>query len=491
MKRTPILLIVCVLLLLSFLLSACATRPAEPIIGETRVSVLSHNEEASGVSRSNKISLNPEKQIFLTNDGTVEYYICCEIEPETLPIIDVAPHVFTAQEAQQVAAALFGDAVYEEYINNEPLTTEDWRDCMARWKSYLNDGTLNDLFAGDKKQLQEIEIVINRFAELYESKLQESPKQVQRVKSDWTFHPDSYYGPLTDGTAESIRLFAHGDGPEYVYSVFNRTDDSFTVHMIAANASIFSKLSPNYIDALVWQYEQCKSTLPSHEQIESIESQVISVLNALDCGDWALSSCSTKPLARGTEEAYIVSIKAVQVLNGITPLQQIQLSNLRTPANGAQHFYYTEASFDFSPNGTLLNCNITCPVDVKDIVTEQANVLSEDDLLATVKESLIQRTAEDYLEYFFFEEDISDYTVRVYVDDIPYGLSRIELLNGHTYRYIPSVFIDGHIEIYDKKGELVRGSSPQEIWRFGAFNALDGSPIIYDSDNAQILRVDG
>ena len=66
----------------------------------------------------------------------------------------------------------------------------------------------------------------------------------------------------------------------------------------------------------------------------------------------------------------------------------IQIGNLRNPEVYASNYYMTEATFTFNANGVLLSCEIYSPVDIVQVVNENAATLSVDDLLKRAKEHL-------------------------------------------------------------------------------------------------------
>ena len=439
----------------------------EPLLEEESVDINSQEEANSW-------------DTFMSNDGRVEYSIRTDQPFSTsgFPIIEVTPHIFTAEEAQRVASLLFGDVRFYDYINDEPRTKTNLLESMTRWEQYMTDGTVADLFRHDTHAIEDYELVLSRFQESIDERLAKAPEHVNRAPSQWSFQPESYYyGETANDNTQSIRVIADCGRLQYSYNVANRSADDFTVHMLYV--SLYNQYSPNNIDSLVQQYELCKSTYPTPEQLEIISSNAQSVLDALDAGDWKIDVCRVDRLPRGEEDAYIVTVKAVPVFQGNAAIRFAQLTNMRSSAEGAQHYYYSDASFTFAPDGTLLDFSIYSPVDITD-VNNDAETLDPDELLKAAKTMLTQRGLDYYSRYYPTDRV---FAAKVCIDQMTYGLARIEVENGKTYRYVPALCLDGHIELYRENGELIVDSSTEGMTRMMVLNALDGTEIVYSSED--------
>ena len=242
---------------------------------------------------------------------------------------------------------------------------------------------------------------------------------------------------------------------------------------------LYNQYSPNNIDSLVQQYELCKSAHPTTEQLEFIQIKAQSVLDALDAGEWKIDVCHIECLPRGQEEAYIVTVKAVPVFQGNAAIRFAQLTNMRSSSEGAQHYYYSDASFTFAPDGTLLDFSIYSPVDITD-VNNDAETLTLDELLNAAKTILMQRGLDFYSRYYPTDHASA---AKVYIDQMTYGLVRIEVENGKTYQYIPALCLDGHVELYNENGSQIFDSSTEGMTRMIVLNVLDGTEIVFFSED--------
>ena len=421
-----------------------------------------------------------EKVSLMSLDGTVEYFFPSNSSfvVTNLPAVEVAPHEITAEEAARLANALFPGAAYSGYVFDAPRTKADLQSSMERWRGYVTDGTLSDLFCGDENTMADMEKVIGRWEEAFAEKLAAAPETETRIPAQWVFRPDSDAWAGGNPGTESIRALVDCGGVEYSFCAANRTQGDYSLHMIYG--SLENKSSPNNIETLLQQYELCRSPRPTEAQLTVILEKAQSALTALNVGEWEIDLCLVERLPRGLEEAYIVTVKAVPVFQGNAAVRFAQLENMRSTTEGAQHYYYSDASFSFAPDGTLLDFSVYSLVDVVD-VRSSGVTLGGDELLKVAKDRLAERGLAFYNSYYPTDLAIS---AKVYIDRMTYGLVRIEIEKGITYRYLPALCIDGHVELYDEYGKIFYESTTDGLTRMLVLNAVDGTDIVFSSYNS-------
>ena len=421
-----------------------------------------------------------EEVSLMSLDGTVEYFFPSNSSfvVTNLPAVEVAPHEITAEEAARLANALFPGAAYSGYVFDAPRTKADLQSSMERWRGYVTDGTLSDLFCGDENTMADMEKVIGRWEEAFAEKLAAAPETETRIPAQWVFRPDSDAWAGGNPGTESIRALVDCGGVEYSFCAANRTQGDYSLHMIYG--SLENKSSPNNIETLLQQYELCRSPRPTEAQLTVILEKAQSALTALNVGEWEIDLCLVERLPRGLEEAYIVTVKAVPVFQGNAAVRFAQLENMRSTTEGAQHYYYSDASFSFAPDGTLLDFSVYSLVDVVD-VRSSGVTLGGDELLKVAKDRLAERGLAFYNSYYPTDLAIS---AKVYIDRMTYGLVRIEIEKGITYRYLPALCIDGHVELYDEYGKIFYESTTDGLTRMLVLNAVDGTDIVFSSYNS-------
>ena len=470
-------------MILGAIFVSCSSLPTIPQYEEKVLSssavLSSKNNDYSEIQPSKypKTGNSPIKSL----DGNVEYYINSEIpDVNSYPIAYVSPHKFTVQDAQNAGKAIFGDAQFTEYVYNKPIPSSEWKKNIERWEAYLSDGTVRDLFKDNKILIDNYNLVLSRFKEKNNTN-ELSPENEENKPYNWEFHPDSfYYGELADKEPQVIRTIVENEGIKYRFDVVNRTTDDFCVYMMSAY--LYNSTSPNNIDTLVQQYNLCKSCEPSPEQIQYIANKASTILKSLNIGNWVVDDCYSNRLSRGNQEAYIITVRATPVFSNLATMRQEQLLNLRSDLDTAQHFYYTDAEFTFSPDGVLLTCTIQSPVDVKQVDVIQEVLLDKSQLLQFAKEHLARKGVGQFLGLYSDNDNISA-TVKAFITDIEIGMVRLEIANGMSYCYVPGLCLQGYFEIYSQQGELLMDSSSHGLCRMLEVNMLDGTEICFSAEN--------
>ena len=134
----------------------------------------------------------------------------------------------------------------------------------------------------------------------------------------------------------------------------------------------------------------------------------------------------------------------------------------------------TEATFTFNANGVLLSCEIYSPVDIVQVVNENAATLSVDDLLKRAKEHL--SLSDKYQYGFIVEEEKDQLQANVSIDRIDYGLTRVKVPNtDESYYYVPGIVFWGSSEIVHQDTDEVWDSRSESV--ILVLNAIDGSVI--------------
>ena len=479
MKRSVIFLVAISILVAVLLLASCSSAQSGLTNRYDSALLLQIENEHKSFPSQPRAKTTPD--LVKSSDEAVEYYFECSITPtpSNYPVVDVSPHEFTVQDAQRVGRALFGDTQFFEYVYDRPVSSEEKEENLARWESYLSGGKIQDLFKGNEVLIRDYELVLNRFRANYAATTDTLSDSFEMTPCQWTFRPDSFYfGELAEKEPRVIRTIVDSEGVTYRFDVANRTSEDFSVYMISAY--LYNELSPNNIDELVQQYELCKSPEPSQTQLQAVEDKVYSVLNALNVGTWKVDDCHSDRLIRGSQEAYVITVRATPVFGELPVIRQSQLTNLRSELEGAQHFYYTDAEFTFSPNGTLLSCTIQSPLDMNR--ASSVGAIAPEQLLQIAKDHLSRKDIAVYREYYT-DDSNANVSAKVYITQMQVGLVRIEIANGKTYRYVPALCLDGSFEIYDQTGRLIMDSSEMGVCRMLAINLLDNSEICFSADN--------
>ena len=422
--------------------------------------------------------------LYDNEDGNVEYFLVKDavIDDTADRMVYVSSYRFTENDAGRIAEVIFGEANYYDYRTNPQKSKTEILEDYSRWQGYLENGTIAELFFGSETIIKDYESCLEGWVDKYkDQEVENAPEEVRKNDCTWEFRSQDFYSGIeSDARPMVIKAAVEDDRANYVFSVVNNITENFSVQSI--HVCLNDSLSPYNIDSLVNQYRLCKGAAPTESQLESIRDRVVKILEAVGGGQWNIDVLQYDRLARGTEEAYIVTVKAIPMFEDEPVLRFKQPDNLVETWSYAQHMYFTDAEFSFTADGTILSCTVRSPMQVNKICNISEEKLSTDELKRTVDDLLIKRNISNYLEcYYFSHSEIGDDgRVKVFIDNVETGLAREKTDNFEEYVYIPAIRISGHVEITDGNGETVFDSSDfYDDCTFLVISAVDGDEICY------------
>ena len=489
MKAKLFSLLISTLLLLS--LCACAEAPQSDVVtskndGSFDTGVV---KSADTSHEDGEVYTQQLVETFSSLDGSVSFQLALDLDLpiKDMPVVEVAPHTFTPEEAQRIAKALFGDVQFYETDLARQLSKDELRENITAWSRYLNYEVLKDLFNFEsEEQAKDWQELVGGFIDNATGQMETAPDTTSKIPCQWTFKPDAYYlytpeeinsmNRKEDGLM-TISASAECSGVPYRFMISNRDEKDYKIHNIFAFINVDN--SPGGIGEIAARYELCKSPVPTEEQLNRAVETVQSMLDNMQIGNWSVDECYYEPLGRGAQEAYVIYVNAVPIFEGIPAVRQPQLDNLKSTETYASNYYYSDANFELSPDGTVLSCTIFSPVDVVKVLNNNVQTLSFDELLEKVKSHL---SLYDYNEYMGLstksDEEISCTVSRTGME---YGLTRVKVPDTNdSYYYVPAVTFRGNYQAYTQSGKLWFDSND---WWNGeqqtllVLNAVDGSVI--------------
>ncbi len=491
MKKTLALMLSLVLLLSLCACQAKAQESAVPVkSGEAPAAeeAAAGEEQEKGEEEVEEKESRPDyEEAFPSLDGSVTFRFKLEntMQEGNMPIVEVSPHNFTAEDARRIANVLFEDTQFFEYDPNEALTKEELRENIALWTAYLSDeDALAELYGEtDADSLARTQSEIQRTLEDYTAMLETAPDSIERVPCQWTFFPTTHYwrepveNDIPANKTGEITAVAEANGYSYVYSIASRDEEDFKINDVSVYFDLID--GPYQLNSYIPWQGLCKTGEPTEEQVAAVKKKAQEMLDAMEIGTWQIDQCYYKALDYGGEGMYAIYIKAVPVFSGVSAVRQSQLSSLRSEEEYSANYYYTDAEFTFSADGALLNCSIISPVDVKQLINENGKTLSFEELMQKARENLEQRDICEYEGRAIYGEQ--KFTCTVNVTEMAYGLTRVNLPDTReSYYYVPAVTLRGNWQSYDEEGNLYRDSNsywenePQTLL---VLNAADGSEI--------------
>ena len=409
---------------------------------------------------------------FVSTDGTVEFMLDIneKIDDNPMPVVEVVPHYLTEEDAKRVAVVLFGEAdFYEAEPRFSPVYSKaDIQEKLARWAPYGGD------------------VGVDNYIKEYTLLLESAPEENPHTPCQWEFKKETFYYESPEEAAkvdtsndnDDIRAATKVNGVPYIYNVATRDRSDFKLNNIYAYP--YDGLSPRSIDLQIFQHQLCQTDKPTTEVMEKIQSKAETMLEQMALGDWKVDECYLEEINIYEEPEYIIHVNAVPMFQGISVSRKPQLTNLKSKSVYAANYYLTDVQFEFSANGEIVNFSLYSPVEIKEIINENVQVLSIDEMVQLAKKQFM---LSDYHEYDYLkliESSQENLTSQVSIRRIDYGLTRVKVPNtDDSYYYVPAVVFYGNIQfIGDETGNIYEVDAPSEDgFPLLTLNAVDGTVI--------------
>lgn len=492
MNRKNYICILATISLFAFLCMGCQKNPQSALIigknndGVGNISVES-SPEFHDTDSTQAINIMSD---FLSSDSSVNFHLEINdtIPMYNMPVVQVQPHSLTAEDANHIAHTLFpGSVFYEaEPDRSYNFSKDEIQTKIQRWSLYSNESALRELY-GQQKYGSAVEVIkeyIARYTELYESAPQDNPHKVcqwvMQKTSNYLVPADELIGVDISNDNDEISAKFTAEGIPYYFTATTRNKDDFKVNMVSV--SIYDGISPSNIDSRIFRAQLCRGEEPGADQIGFARKTAEELLSNLNFGDWIIDECYVGNGFYEHPDERVIYVKAVPVFNNVPVLRRPQLASLRNEDGYAASQYYTEANFEFAPSGKIISFTLYTPLDIQSFVTNNAKVMSIEELVEKSQELL--RLTDAYAYGFgmlldYVEEEVE---CSVKVSDMEYGLSRIKVPNqDNCYYYVPSILLKGWPECIGKESGTTYYYSevPETLM---VINALDGS--IINSTNA-------
>ena len=474
------------------ILTACAANPEKNVVVSKNDGSFDVNVVQSATKPAESQDTPADETVQYTNsftstDGSVEFTIDIDEEIAVLPmpVAEVTPHYLTAEDARNIATALFGsEAVFYEAepSKNERFSKEEIIDQISRWSPYTSAEGMSLLFPN--KDLNACasyaETMQDCITYLSTEFLNSDVEDYKRPLCQWQFHNSSYYKDRTTDLdsntsfQENEQISAWTPIGNGMYSVFRadrRDKADYKLNNVYVTAAAGGPLG---IDHKIFCAENLRTSAPTQEQISTVVERAQRMVNNMGLGSWEVGSAHVEENNMGNCTEYRILVDAFPVLEGVMALERPQLNNLKSKEIYASNYYLTEANFSFSAGGELVDFTLYSPIDITQIVNKNAKTLTLEELLTRAKEQLSYSDAYQYGG--IFEGMQEDVTCAVQIAQIDCGLTRVKAPNtDNTYYYVPAIMLVGDVEYCIKNtGEMFFFNENVPLLML---NAVDGTVI--------------
>lgn len=499
-------------------LSGCATNPEKNIVtskndGSFDIGILQSATTSESTAdaalaqemetmEKTKVSLFQWQSQFFSTDGTVEFKtnINEEISNGAMPVVEVAPHFWTEENTRHIAEVLFGDQVFCEAppklgAVKDIFSKEELRAAIQRWSVYSNEEALLALFPSMAERKDRVELYLNRIKNEIAScstLLEEIPEASQYGETKWVFQPDWKYMYSDESVPKKMQANANeqlsvtttvDDIPyQLIFTRYNGKEYKLNTIFVYPD----TVYSPMGIDRDIFRAQLCRTEEPTGEQMDGVKEKAINMLNRMEIGNWVVDKCYLENTNSEGIPEYVIHVSAVPSFEGVAAMYRTQLDNLSE--NYAPSYYLTEAIMQFSANGDLIYLQLSSPLDIVNVVSENVAVMNLEELTERAKNHLI---LSDYQAYGLsgqllesYEEGAAESLVcKIELNRLDYGLIRVKVAGSDdNYYYIPGIILLGTIDYCGKDSGTVYASSgdsfgEDHITPIVALNAIDGSII--------------
>lgn len=373
---------------------------------------------------------------FMNQEGTLTFNfslvpISVPDLPETVPVLQIAPKEITPEQAQQIAAGIFGDSPIYAYIEDQ-RTKADVEAAIAVTEDFL--ARKEELFASDKivtqSSLEFYTDTAERKLANYREELLTAPETLTHSPCDWTFHPVSYYDESildpnpdpydTYWKNESILATAYiGDIP-YTLNFTRRDEEDFRLQ------SIFIYVDTYRVETL---YQEFTSALPTEADIQAAIGEAQRILNATGLENYIVTSYSASK--------YGIDIIAYPTYEDILcPWAKGVGPTIKTTAQSymGSNFYQEKITLTFR-EGTLFCFELQAQAEVVETVNEDYHMLSCTEALAHLKTHMTEGSCIDWTAGVSGTIDITS---------VQFGYARIPIGDGTgDFQLIPAYYFFG------------------------------------------------
>lgn len=235
------------MILTSLLLSGCQATPAQDIVAnkndhQTEQSKAESVVDSTEVADDEKIVSEGYSESFASDSGDVIINIQVgQVKVRPIPVMQAEAQDISVDDVKQWSKAFFGtEDVYE---GNSQMTKSEIQEEILLRQQWIND---RDRLITEEGYTEEAaDAVIQSYQEEIDNlkaNYESAPESDERQKTDWTFHPASYYMKTAeDGEDEDwgnldktdkLKVIGDCDGKMAYVSASNRSTPDYQLHSI-------------------------------------------------------------------------------------------------------------------------------------------------------------------------------------------------------------------------------------------------------------------
>ena len=416
--------------ILALSLSGCKESPEEEIVAGKEAERFEQLLQETGASAQQDAEESGENGFrefrheakFSGSDGkvTVEVDAAVKEWAGAKPVYRVAPHWVETKDLQNWAEVFFeGNTVYDKRLEKSRSEIEKE---ILRLKREMDEESLQEEYGADPEILEHAAEFYREQIALYEDLYETAPETVERRETSWEYRPSAYYSmeqglvPTEEEIAldktMKLKVEADVDGNTYEIWSSNRREDDFMRQNIWF-------VTPHEI------YDWEKLSDSEESAVELVQG----ILDRLGMSTWKVHSCT--PVELENHEAYY-HILCQNSYSGMPVAVLPQLESIGGEEYAAR-YYYESLEFNVS-NGKICFAALESPMDLTAVETENASVLSFEEIMERFQQQMEVQYTEAYLADGEEPEAGKSYLIRV--NRIEQELIRIKIPDNEKEFYL-------------------------------------------------------
>ena len=513
--------------------TACQKTPDGPVVvgkGNSKLEKLIQTGSGKKKGRPGEFLVSRYKDSFPGADKKVSIDIDAKVtEPASaIPVVEVRPHALSMDQIRKMAHVLFhGNPAWEPRLVMTKAEVEE--QVIALKKELSNEAALLEQYSGNQEAVEKQKAEDTKRIQEYEKMYPDVPEFTPLQKTDWTFHPITYYimDPIDrkeysegdeEEEAEPEAFQAISDVEDYhaMLQVGKEESPEFIGHCVTFDMG--SRMSNANFAA--WNPADTKPmTMPRKEVISMVEDALvqmgISNMQLFDCRaqgnmmednepvpdnekDALILAASGKhslsPEPKEGEDVYSYTLTFVPSYNGVPAYNMGRFDPYREEDPYIFTYGYEELMVRVD-NGRITYLNWYSPVEVVKTENRNADTLSLRKAAAVFKKQMqLEYTIGKLSRYD--PEDNDDYkevvksiqSGEIHITNIRLCLMRLRIRNrAQAYHMVPVWIFEGSEKLYAKHPEelaekLAGGCDDvpgpgvdESINTYAIINAIDGS----------------
>ena len=513
MKKSAIKKLSSFVFIISFLLTACQSTPNHPIVkskNENHFEAIANGAADDLAEIYGKKNTNATEEIRTESisymdqfpgaddDVSVSVDVKGIFQTNHLPVIRVVPKRFSMKDARRWAETLSSGNHYyepkreltkreiENYVLDLKKATED-RDRFR--EEYGDDETL---WEETKKRLKD---QIEQLSKMYEN----APESDVKMDSDWAFHPAEYYDQFSQvyGEKESIQ-----DLDETFIVDFDSALGTGRLSIINYQKAGYYRNSIQYLNYsgmreggfVEWDTALEHPTTLSEKQAVKLADDTLKKLGVhnMTCtairkygssnnGDFNQRDRIIDEVDETESAIYVYDLAYNACFGGVNSISNLSSLGGDNSEYGARYDY--EALGIVIVNDQIFMINWIAPLEVVEIENDNVATITFEEICKTFRAQMqIEYTKAklsriDPLDPAYYDEIAAMHGVEIHVDDLRFGLIRIQIPNNNQqFRLVPAWQFRGKELIdYGDGCDWINGHT--QTYTYLTINAVDGTII--------------